>query len=89
LPSSARERGADDTAALAFHVNKIPISAAIEVAAAAPPDLSDRAKHLLNSANVGEAQGSAQNTGQRRCQHRDHRRSDGRDHPHRRAQRQD
>src|SRR5262245_54001092 len=31
LPSSARERGVDDTAALAFHVNKIPISAAIEV----------------------------------------------------------
>jgi hypothetical protein len=32
------------------------------VAAARPPDLSDRAKHLLDSANVGEPQGNPPTT---------------------------
>jgi len=42
---------AADRASVNFH--HVPL-----VAAARPPDLSDRAKHLLDSANVGEPQGS-------------------------------
>src|SRR5262249_26743859 len=50
---------AADRASVNFH--HVPL-----VAAARPPDLSDRAKHLLDSANVGEPQGSPQEYRERR-----------------------